>query len=82
LIEFRQSDSGRWAQTNQFRVVDPEFTRKSIPVFGPGKTPEQYLLGRMWERMAYRVGSAANPLDNYSRVGKGYTPARMTRHWN
>lgn len=82
LIQFVQSDSGAWVEALAFRVEDADFERQSIPLFGPGKTPEQWLMARQWERMAYRVGSAANPLDNYTRVGAGYTPARMTRHWN
>jgi hypothetical protein len=81
LIGFVQSDSG-WVESMRLTVDDPDFTGPiSIPLFGPGKTPAEWLMSRQRERMAYRVGSSRNPLDNYTRVGAGYTPDRMARYW-
>lgn len=81
LLVFVQSDTG-WRQANRMVVPDPTFEKaEHIPLFGPGKTPAEWLMARQWERLAHRVGSSASPMDNYDRVGKGYTTARMTRHW-
>lgn len=34
-----------------------------------------------WEQMTYRVGTAKNPMDNYSRTLEGATTSAMTKYW-
>lgn len=82
LVRFVQSESGTWAQVGKPLVMwDDDFERVSIPLFGPGKTPGEWLQAREFARMCYRPGTSNFPMDNHQRTQEGYTTARMARHW-
>jgi hypothetical protein len=81
LIAFQKAESG-WSQSGKtITVWDPSFSRIAVNHYAPGKTEGEWLTGRAWDRLAYRPGSDAQPMDSFYRTTKGYTPAKMARHW-
>lgn len=81
LIQYKLVD-GSWKETFRLPVVwEPDFKPMTYSLFGPGKTPEEWLQAKLFEQMCYRPGSDRSPLDSCSRTSIGYTTPKMARHW-
>lgn len=81
LIQFTKSLTGRWSQSSMMTMWDDEFECQTYSLFGPGKSPEEWLHAQIWSRMAHRVGSDNAPMDNFDRVQHDRSTPKMTRHW-
>jgi hypothetical protein len=77
---FVKSESGAWAPSLPTTLWEEDFKPVFTRTLGNGKDVREWISRIRWERMAYRVGTDANPMDNYERTLDGSTDA-MHKHW-
>lgn len=81
LIQYNRSPAGVWRQAGIVTVWDEDFEPQTYSLYGPGKSPEEWLHAQIWARMAHRVGSSRHPLDNFDRVRYDRASDKMVKHW-
>lgn len=73
----------RWYLDDEKHVWDDTFEPFVFEKIGRRKTAEEFEAQREWEKMCYRPGNAATPLDSYERVLDPFIRStdRMERHY-
>lgn len=78
-----KNTGSRWSLDDEKFIWDTDFEPFTFEKIGRRKTAEEFEAQREWEKMCYRPGNAATPLDSYERTLDPFIRStdRMERHF-
>lgn len=72
---------GTWRAGESIVMWEDDFQKVRVAAFTPTSIAD-FWAKRDHENMCYRPGTSKQPMESASVTAEGYSPARMTRHWD